>query len=158
MTQRAHKLLSEADAAHAAAQWAAGIPQREIAASFDYKGASAISSAIERFLRKYAPDVTTRPTEPSNGYRSYGGLYSPGRVEAQGSERLALVASAIAAFEFRNGTKVPYVPPRTDPMPGVSDVRTLQKALHAEISRRKSLEALVLKFCDKLESEINARG
>src|SRR4051812_47795307 len=44
------------NAAYAAAQWASGLSQKEIAVSFGYGGAAPVCSAILRFLEVYLPD------------------------------------------------------------------------------------------------------
>lgn len=116
MTQRKHKLLSDEQAAYAAAQWVAGMTQREIGKSFGYSGGSAICGAIERFVRKYTPGVATNPDwDPRS--RPFGferDPYAPGRVAAQGRERFTLVPGAIAEFEARTQTKVPRMAVQTD--------------------------------------------
>jgi len=56
MAARKHVWTDE-DAAYAAAQWASGIPQREIGSVFGLKAPSMISLKVRRFLAKYAvPD------------------------------------------------------------------------------------------------------
>ena len=76
--------MTDEDACYAAAQWASGIRQHEIAASFGVSE-SWISNSIERFVRKYT-DVTFNRGD-------YGG-----RMPNSSFVRRALVKGAIARF------------------------------------------------------------
>lgn len=80
--------MTDEDAAYAAAQWASGIPQHEIALTFGYKGPSTICMAIERFLRKFTPTAVTNAE-----------IYATGKLVARVEERRAMVPKALQAFK-----------------------------------------------------------
>ena len=84
--------LSDEDAAYAAAQWASGIKQREIAHSFGYKGAAPICIAIEQFLRKFTPDAEI------NEY--------PRTLAKGGAARRAMVLAALEQFKTRRSSSL----------------------------------------------------
>ena len=80
MATRKHSWTDE-DAAYAAAQWASGILQRDIAVVFGLKAPSMISLKVRRFLAKYAV--------PDWGFTI---------DEYYGDDRKALVRQALAVF------------------------------------------------------------
>jgi hypothetical protein len=79
-------IWTDEDAAFAAAQWASGVKQREIAVIFGYEGSPMIAVKIREFLTKYgALPVLWRDAEGND------------RV-ATGHERKAVVRQALASF------------------------------------------------------------
>jgi len=80
MAARKHRWTDE-DAAYAAAQWASGILQRDIAVVFGLNAPAMISLKVRRFLAKYAV--------PDWGFTI---------DEYYGDDRKALVKQALAVF------------------------------------------------------------
>jgi hypothetical protein len=83
--KQAHAWTDE-DRAYAAAQWASGVKQREIAAVFGYKGPAMVCVQIRNFMKKYS-GLPVKWTDLSGD-----------EFIAQGVERKAAVKQAIARF------------------------------------------------------------
>ncbi len=85
---------TDEDAAYAAAQWASGVSQKDIAAIFGYANTVMVNVAINRFLMRYNADAAV--------YVERRGKYM---IKEYGEARKALVKPAIAHFRAsRNGT------------------------------------------------------
>jgi hypothetical protein len=83
--------FTEEDAAYAAAAWASGLTQREVARQFGYRTSASICVFIGKFLDCYAPyPVRYGVNDPID---DYGLTY--------GEARKALVPQALKAFRVR---------------------------------------------------------
>jgi hypothetical protein len=84
---------TDEDAAYAAAQWASGITQTEIARAFGYRNSAPICSRIAEFIAKYADEPHGVAPPPRGRGRTW--VQHP---KFQGNGRIPLVKAAIARF------------------------------------------------------------